>query len=100
MTSTDQGMTPRDPAMFAPLTTDENRILSHHLTSGWYKQAAVYPVLSEPWQETSALLDDLGKAFDAAMEAAHGPAKNATAEPHLADGSLSAGPEPELEAGA
>ena len=38
---------PHDPAMFAPLTADENKILGAHLTSGWYKQSAVYPVLSE-----------------------------------------------------
>ena len=44
--------------MFAPLTTrDENRILSMHLTSGWYKQAPSTPTLSEPWRETEALLD-------------------------------------------
>ena len=47
---------PHDPAMFAPLTSDENKILGAHLTSGWYKQSAVYPVLSEPWQETDGLL--------------------------------------------
>ena len=27
-----------------------------HLTSGWYKQQAVYPELSEPWKETSAVM--------------------------------------------
>ena len=63
MTNTDQGRTPAvqpedpamqagDPAMFAPLTTDENGILGAHLISGWYKQSAVYPTLSEPWKET------------------------------------------------
>jgi hypothetical protein len=52
MTNTDQGRTPAvqpedpamqpvDPALFAPLTTGENEILGTHLTSGWYKQAAV-----------------------------------------------------------
>ena len=46
---------PHDPAMFAPLTLDENKILGAHLTSGWYKQSAIYPVLSEPWQETDGL---------------------------------------------
>ena len=57
MTSTDPiaPEQPSDPAMFAPLTTDENKILGAHLTSGWYKQSAVYPVLSEPWQETAGL---------------------------------------------
>jgi hypothetical protein len=58
-----------DPAMFAPLTPDENRILSMHLTSGWYKQAAVYPALSGPWQETEALLKDLSEAHHAALQA-------------------------------
>lgn len=60
---------PTDPAMFAPLTTDENGILRAHLTSGWYKQSAVYPVLSEPWQETNGLLTDLFDAHKAAFEA-------------------------------
>jgi hypothetical protein len=60
---------PADPAMFAPLTPDENRILSTHLNSGWYKQGAVYPVLSEPWQETEGLLKDLSEAHHAALQA-------------------------------
>jgi len=60
---------PSDPAMFAQLTPDENRILSTHLNSGWYKQGAVYPVLSEPWQETEALLKELSEAHHAAMQA-------------------------------
>ena len=60
---------PHDPAMFAPLTLDENKILGAHLTSGWYKQSAVYPVLSEPWQETDGLLSDLHTAWTAAFEA-------------------------------
>ena len=47
-----QATAPSDPEMFTPLTTDENGILWAHLNSGWYKQAAVYPGLSEPWQET------------------------------------------------
>jgi hypothetical protein len=50
---------PSDPALFAGLTRDERDILVAHLTSGWYKQDAVYPVLSLAWWETSALLDDL-----------------------------------------
>ena len=49
--------------MFAPLTTRENEILGAHLISGWYKQSAVYPRLSEPWKETSAVLDDLHGAL-------------------------------------
>ena len=79
MTSTDQGPSPAvqpedpamraaDPAMFAPLTTDENHILRAHLTSGWLKQSAVYPTLSEPWKETSAVLDDLHGAWDVAWK--------------------------------
>ena len=85
MTSTDQGHTPTvqpedpamratDPAMFASLTTDENHILRAHLTSGWYKQSAVYPVLAEPWKETSALLDDLHNAWDIARPGRSHPA--------------------------
>ena len=79
MTNTDQGRAPAvqpedpamqagDPAMFAPLTTGENGILGAHLVSGWYKQAAVYPTLSEPWKETGALLDDLHGAWDVAWK--------------------------------
>jgi hypothetical protein len=52
-----------DPAMFASLTGDENNILRAHLTSGWYKQSAVYPLLAEPWRETGAMLDDLHQAW-------------------------------------
>ena len=61
---------PSDPAMFAQLTREENRILSMHLTSGWYKQAAVYPTLSEPWRETEALLIDLSEAHRASFRPA------------------------------
>ena len=57
---------PQRPGMFAPLTDDENRILHQHLTSGWYKQAAVYPTLSEPWKETARVLDDLHGAWQTA----------------------------------
>jgi hypothetical protein len=100
MTSTDQGLDPavqpedpamqaRDPGMFAPLTTDQNHILRAHLTSGWLKQSAVYPVLAEPWKETAALLDDLHGAWDVARKGAS----------HLAGGSPSSEPEPEPEAG-
>ena len=64
---------PSDPALFEPLSLDENKILSAHLTSGWYKQAAVYPMLSEPWQETAGLLDDLHDAWNAAFEARKQP---------------------------
>jgi hypothetical protein len=85
MTSTDRGGTPAiqpvGPALFAPLTTDENRILRDHLNSGWSKQAAVYPALSEPWQETSALLNDLHAAYEAAIEDQYGPADAAMTEP-------------------
>ena len=100
MTSTDQGRAPgvqpedpamqaRDPAMFAPLTARENQILGTHLTSGWYKQAAVYPTLAEPWKETAALLDDLHAAWDVAMQGrSHPAASSPSTEP------------PEPEAGA
>ena len=100
MTNTDQGRPPAvqpedpamragDPAMFTPLTTRENEILGAHLTSGWYKQAAVYPTLSEPWKETAALLDDLHSAWDVARKGAS----------PLAEGSPSTEPESEPEAG-
>ena len=72
MTSTDPielPEQPSDPAMFAPLTLDENKILGAHLGSGWYKQSAVYPLLSEPWQETSGLLDDLHAVWRSGFEA-------------------------------
>jgi hypothetical protein len=62
-TLTDPAMAAADPAIFAPLTADENSILGAHLTSGWYKQAAVYPLLSEPWRETAVMLDDLHQAW-------------------------------------
>jgi hypothetical protein len=68
-----QTPTPGDPAMFAPLTADENSILHAHLASGWLKQAAVYAALSEPWQETHALLHDLHEAHQATMQAAREP---------------------------
>jgi hypothetical protein len=70
----DPVMAASNPAMFALLTTGENQILSHHLTSGWYKQAAVYPTLSEPWKETSVVLGDLHRAHQAAYrQAEHEP---------------------------
>jgi hypothetical protein len=72
--------------MFAPLTTRENEILGAHLTSGWYKQSAVYPTLSEPWKETSMVLDDLHRAWDVAWRGE-------------SQGSSSTEPEPEPEAG-
>jgi len=85
MTNTDQGRAPavepedpamqaRDPGMFAPLTTDENHILRAHLTSGWLKQSAVYPVLAEPWKETAAVLGDLHAAYDVAWQGRSHPA--------------------------
>ena len=100
MTNTDQGPRPAalpkdpamragDPAMFAPLTTRENEILGAPLTSGWYKQAAVSPTLSEPWTEPAAVLVDLHSAWDVAWKGAS----------HLAGGSPSTEPEPEPEAG-
>ena len=69
----DPAMAAADPAMFAPVTCKENRILGAHLTSGWYKQSAVYPVLSEPWRETAVLLDDLSDAWHAAFQAEREP---------------------------
>jgi hypothetical protein len=72
----DPAMAAPDPAMFASLTDDENKILGAHLTSGWHKQSVVYPVLSEPWRETSTLLKDLNGAYWAARaghpQAGHG----------------------------
>ena len=68
-TLTDPAMAAADPAIFAPLTADENSILGAHLTSGWYKQAAVYPLLSEPWRETAVMLDDLGRAAQQQLQA-------------------------------
>jgi hypothetical protein len=65
----DPVMAADDPAMFAPLTNDENHILGAHLTSGWYKQSAVYPLLSEPWRETGATLHDLHQAWEAQRQA-------------------------------
>ena len=50
------------PAMFGGLTPGELTILRHHLTSGWFKQDAVYPALSEQWWETNGLLKDLDAA--------------------------------------
>ena len=66
-------MAAADPAMFAPLTTDENRILRDHLQSGWTRQSAVYPTLSEPWRETNAVLDDLHDAWRLRLQAEHQP---------------------------
>ena len=68
-----QATAPSDPEMFTPLTTDENGILWAHLNSGWYKQAAVYPGLSEPWQETSRLLVDLLQARKPSRQAGREP---------------------------
>ena len=65
----DPAMAAADPPMFASLTDDENKILRAHLASGWHKQSAVDPTLSEPWRETSVLLDDLNGAFWAARQA-------------------------------
>jgi len=75
----DPAMAAADPAMFSPMTTDENTIFQAHLTSGWRKQSAVYPALSEPWRETLALLDDLGSAWWASRQAEHGEPEAAEA---------------------
>jgi hypothetical protein len=66
-------MAAADPKLFVGLNTDENTILNHHLTSGWHKQSAVYPALSEPWKETSAVLDDLAAAWRIRWQAEHEP---------------------------
>lgn len=58
-----------DPALFAPLTCDENKVLNTHLTSGWYKQSAVWPVLSDIWREISEVLDDMHDAWNIAFDA-------------------------------
>lgn len=68
----DPAMAAPDPQMFAPMTRDEHKILTAHLASGMAKQSAVYPVLSEPWRETGAVLDDLNGAWWAAWHAEHG----------------------------
>ncbi len=89
MTSTDQPIAPdqpSDPALFGPLSMEENGILTAHLTSGWYKQSVVYPKLSEPWQETAGLLDDLHDAHRDAFEArqaARAEAEAAEPEPEV-----------------
>ena len=69
MTSTDQQIAPgqpSDPALFAPLSFEEIKVLRGHLASGWYKQSVVYPGLSGPYEETAGLLDDLHDAHQAA----------------------------------
>ncbi len=86
---------PSDPALFEPLTTGENTILNAHLTSGWYKQAAVYPSLSEPWQETSGLLADLHAAWMTNFEASQAAKRRAEVAAPEPDAEL-----PEPEAGA
>jgi hypothetical protein len=88
----DAAMQPVDPALFAPLSTGENEVLRAHLTSGWYKQAAVYATLSEPWKETGVLLNDLHAVYEAAIEDQYGPADAAMTEPPATE------PEPEVEA--
>ncbi len=75
----DPVMAAPDPAMFEPMNRDENVILWAHLSSGWHKQSAVYP-LSEPWRETSMLLNDLHAAWRADFTAAHGGEIEAEAE--------------------
>jgi hypothetical protein len=58
-----------DPAMFSPLTGGETIVLNSHLRAGWEKQRIVYPALSEPWKETSAVLDDLHAAWQLRWQA-------------------------------
>ncbi len=69
----DPVMAASDPAMFAPLTQRENQVLNAHLFSGMYKQSIVYPPRSEPWRETSAVMDDLQEAWQAAWRAEREP---------------------------
>jgi len=72
MTSTDQRIAPgqpSDPALFAPLSFEQIKILRGHLASGWYKQSAVYPARPGPWQDTAGLLDDLYDAHQSATAA-------------------------------
>jgi len=66
---------PGDPALFEPLTSSENGILHAHLRSGWAKQSAVYPALSESWQDTHGLLNDLHDAWDIAFKAEQAASK-------------------------
>ena len=60
---------PSDPALFAPLSFEEIKILRGHLASGWYKQPAVYPARPGPWQDTAGLPDDLHDAHQSAATA-------------------------------
>ena len=76
----DRPMMPADPAMAASrpgnvraLTGRELRSSEPAPGSGWYKQQAVYPALSEPWKETSAVLEDLHAAWRLRWQAEHEP---------------------------
>ena len=72
MNDTDQRIAPGQPsgpALFAPLSFDELKILRGHLASGWYKQSAVCPARSGPWPDTAGLLDDLHDAHQSATAA-------------------------------
>ena len=73
VTPSDPAMAASDPAMFAPLTQPENEILTAHLRSGWEKQHYTYPILSEPWKDTAATLDDLHAAWWAGHQAEREP---------------------------
>ena len=68
-----QATAPGDPAMFEPLTGEENGVLRAYLTSGWHMQASVYPARSEPWRESEALLDDLHEASRTSRQAGQEP---------------------------
>jgi hypothetical protein len=67
--------------MFEPLTIGKNGILWAHLTWGWYKQAAVDPGLSERWQGTAGLLDDLLQARKASTQGRSGSGCRAVTGP-------------------
>jgi hypothetical protein len=60
---------PPDPGLFEPLTISENSILRAHLTSGWYKQSAVYGYGSSTHVEFYELLGDMHAAWDAVFHA-------------------------------
>jgi hypothetical protein len=59
--------------VFAPLTIEEQGVLSAHLTSGWYKQRVVLGTHAcvQPgslWGETEEHLADLHRHFDVTFD--------------------------------
>ena len=86
-TAHDPAVMPGDPAMAASdpghVRGADRRRKPHSVPapdSGWYKQAAVYPTLSEPWKETSAVLDDLHGAWQTALPGRAGTRGRAMSE--------------------